>query len=217
MTQPLSTYVDKGLDHLADGLLKPVGDRMGALLGADWVESVLRQNDRYRRDFGGPNQAANDPSFLLTCITDSSYFKAAFEGILDYSDKTRAFEIKQARNTWAHKQKFTSTEVLQVLQFMRDLLETFGSTDQANSIGDLWDELVRQVADEKRRGQARKGEATLGLTPDAGSGLKPWWQVVLPREDVREDRHSDASFAADLSLKFQGNCLWLYFDINFEE
>lgn len=204
MSQPLATYVDKGLDQLAVGLLKPVGDRMGALLGPDWVESVLRQNDRYHRDYGGPNQAVNDPSFLLTCITDSSYFKAAFEGILDYSDKTRAFEIKQARNTWAHKQKFTSTEVLQVLQFMRDLLETFGSTDQANSIGDLWDELVRQVADEKRRGQARKGEATLGLTPDAGSGLKPWWQVVLPREDVREDRHSDASFAADLSVVHAG-------------
>lgn len=177
---------------------------MGALLGPDWVESVLRQNDRYHRDFGGPNQAVNDPSFLLTCITDGSYFKAAFESILDYSDKTRAFEIKQARNTWAHKQKFTSTEVLQVLQFMRDLLETFGSMEQANSIGDLWDELVRQVADEKRRGQARKGEATLGLTPDAGSGLKPWWQVVLPREDVREDRHSDASFAADLSVVHAG-------------
>ena len=204
MSQPLASYVDRGLDHLTDGLSKPIGDRMGALLGADWVESVLRQNDRYRRDFGGPNQAATDPSFLLTCITDSAYFKAAFEGILDYSDKTRAFEIKQARNTWAHKQKFTSTEVLQVLQFMRDLLDTFGSTEQANSIGDLWDELVRQVADEKRRGQARKGEATLGLAPDAGSGLKPWWQVVLPREDVREDRHSDASFAADLSVVHAG-------------
>jgi hypothetical protein len=204
MSQPLATYIDRGLDHLTDGLSKPIGDRMGALLGADWVESVLRQNDRYRRDFGGPNQAASDPSFLLTCITDSTYFKAAFEGILDYSDKTRAYEIRQARNAWAHKQKFTSTEVLQVLQFMRDLLETFGAVDEANNVGELWDELVRQVADEKRRGQARKGEATLGLAPDAGSGLKPWWQVVLPREDVREDRHSDASFAADLSVVHAG-------------
>ena len=204
MVQPLASFVDKGLDYLADGLLKPVGDRMSALLGSDWVESVLRQNDRYRKDFGGPNQAASDPSFLLACITDGTYFKAAFDGLLDYSDKTRAYEIRQARNAWAHKQKFTSTEVLQVLQFMRDLLETFGAVDEANNVGDLWDELVRQVADDKRRGQARKGEATLGLASDAGSGLKPWWQVVLPREDVREDRHSDASFAADLSVVHAG-------------
>ncbi len=204
MTRPLASFIDQGLDHLRDGLQKPVGDRMGALLGLDWVESVLRQNDRYRKDFGGPNQAVNDPSFLLSCITDSSYFKPAFEDLLDYSDKTWAFEIKQARNTWAHKQKFVSNEVLQVLQFMRDLLETFGATEHANAIGELWDELIRQVAEEKRRGQARKGEATLGLAPDAGTGLKPWWQVVLPREDVREDRHSDASFAADLSVVHAG-------------
>ncbi len=205
MTKPLADYVDQGLDAVRDGLRKPLNARMANLLGLDWVERVLAQMpDKQRRESPGPSAAMDDPSFLLYCITNQAYFTPAFQGALDYTHKTYAFEIREARNKWAHKQKFSSSEVLQVLGYMRDLLDALGSVEETTRISELWDELVRQIADEKRRGQARKGEATLGLSPDAGSSLTPWWQVVTPREDVRMDRQSDASFAADLSVVHSG-------------
>jgi len=205
VTRPLADFVDQGLDVTRDGLQRPVNDRMSNLLGLDWVERVLSQMpDKVRRESPGPSAAMDDPSFLLYCITNSAYFAPAFQGALDYSHKTYAFEIRETRNKWAHKQKFSSGEVVQCLGYMRELLDALGSVDESQQIAELWDELVRQIADEKRRTQAKKGEATLGLAADLGSGLKPWWQVVTPREDVRMDRQSDASFAADLSVVHSG-------------
>jgi predicted AAA+ superfamily ATPase len=205
VTKPLADYVDQGLDIVRDGLRKPLNDRMSNLLGLDWVERVLSQMpEKMRRESSGPSAAMDDPSFLLYCITNQAYFAPAFQGALDYTHKTYAFEIRETRNKWAHKQKFAASEVLQTLGYMRDLLEALGSVEESTKVSELWEELVRQIADEKRRGQARKGEATLGLSPDAGAGLKPWWQVAIPREDVRLDRQSDASFAADLSVVHSG-------------
>src|SRR5690606_5480205 len=102
--------------------------------------------------------------------------------------------LKEARNKLAHNMPFTSDETYRTLDQIEILLTSMGAVEQA--------ELVQKSKIEHQRivfaEETRKSVKTSAARAADGLGLKPWREVIVPHEDVREGNFHAAEYAADL-------------------
>ena len=196
--------VSRALDLLGDGLRPKCEQTWQGFYGDDWLAELRRQQR-------GPHSSGDvsDIAFLL------SGMKATWNEIFGHgfspSIRSLVFEVADTRNSWAHKQQFSSDDTVRALDSMERLLEAFGDTEQRQQIRNSRRDLMRQMFDEEARSERRRTAAK----PTEGqpqAGLTPWREVITPHADVASGRFDQAEFAADLHEVSQGTAEHEYQD-----
>ncbi len=182
--------VGRALTLLRDGLRPGLEKAWTAMYGDDWIVKVNEQ--MYHPD---QNPSADDLAFLLKGMdaTWNSFFREVFSK----SQRSYVFLLRDARNAWAHNERFSSDEAYRILDYSEILIKAFHAKDELEQIQDLKKDLQRQVFEDQARGEQRKQakEATKG---EPAAGLAPWRAIVSPHPDVAQGRFAQAEFAADL-------------------
>ena len=188
--------IAKGLDLLRDGLGSKCVQTWTGFFGEGWLDAV---NRRLRSPARDPNP--QDLAFLLNGVlaTWNEVFGHGFPPAV----RALVFEVREARNNWAHQGRFTSDDAGRALDSMERLLEAFGDLDQRQAVRDLRRDLLRQMFEAESRSEHRK----IAARPTEGApqaGLTPWRDIVVPHSDVRTGRFDQAEFAADLHAVAEG-------------
>lgn len=187
-----SDRIDRAFSLLSEGLLDLVDPVMTEVFHSEDWPTRLAEEDA--RKYGGSPRPLNkfDPHVQLRVITERG---RAFSDVLSRSQQAYASELREVRNLWAHKEPFSSEQVLRALDTMVLLLRAANAPDSATDVESIKQELQRtmlakQVDNEYRRRTVIK----LG----AGDGLTPWRELVHPHDEITQGRFAAAEFAADL-------------------
>ena len=172
--------------------------------GIRWLEQVnkrLPHRDRHADP--------DDLAFLLKGM--DATWDQFFRDTLSRSTRSYLHLLWEARNRWAHNERFSSEQTLRILDHCEMMLGAFRAGEPAARVQELKRSLQRQVFAEERRAAERRaaGDATKG---EPLAGLKPWREVVTPHRDVREGRFAQAEFAADLRQVVKGEAAAEYGD-----
>ena len=182
--------IDAGLQLLGQGLaaVRGLGDgrvRSGrAGLGGD----ARRAEQRAARDQLQLTRV-DDPRFLLTVLTDEWRL---FKDKLSRAEQSFASELRDTGNKWAHGAAFSADDTYRALDTMERLLRRGRRHDRGGR--------GAQAAAGRAAGgvQLRDRRAVQVVTGVEGHGLKPWREVIMPHQDVRDGNMRGAEFAADL-------------------
>ena len=181
--------IDRGLQLLAAGL-KPFVDAVmsaAAPAGRDWVE-MYEARDNARRG-GNMRFSRDDPRFLLRILTEEGRL---FREKLSRVEQSWASELRDTGNKWGHGEPFNADDTYRALDTMERLLVAVDATAEADAVRKLRrDAQQAAFATETRR-------AVQAVTGVEGYGLKPWREVIMPHQDVRDGNLRGAEFAADL-------------------
>ena len=157
----LSNYerVGKAVQLLAEGLASFVERECRAKFGDNWLDTVQR------KDRGGIPREVNpaDLQFLLKVMRDE--WDTIFGKKLSPRDRGYIFELQGMRNDWAHNSTFSTDDALRALDTAQRLLESVAAGAQANEVGKLYQDLLRQKC-EQMFGDRRKdapGQPATGL------------------------------------------------------
>jgi len=187
--------IGKALESLAGGLKPFVQRELENQHGDGWenaAKDLLRGSS--------PKVNWNDPQILLAVLCDQ--WNAVFRKVLGSAERTLAFELRDVRNKWAHRESFTGRDTLRYLDSASRLLTAVSAAEEAEAVDQIYSDLQRTQFEEQRRSQMRKKS----FQPTEGKpqgGLQPWREVVTPHPDVASGKYQQAEFAADLWQVYQ--------------
>ncbi len=136
--------IAKGLELLRDGLGPKCAQTWAGFFGEGWLDAV---NQRLRKPHRQPDPG--DVDFLLNGILAT--WNEVFAHGFPPSVRSLVFEVKEARNAWAHQGRFSSDDTSRALDSMERLLEAFGSLDQCQAVRELRHDLLRQMFETESR------------------------------------------------------------------
>lgn len=186
--------VGRAFEELARGLEPFIDLHMRRVDGDGWAERFARQGRNPNAD-----HATNDPSFQLLVLT--ARWEDVFRAQLPRSLRSLIFELRDARNSWAHNAAFQATDALRALDSIRMVLEAVDASE-ADAVRRQQDELGRLVYERQRSDEDAARSNVLETTP---TGLQPWRFVIEPHDDVAANRFNVAEFAADLEMVRQAD------------
>src|SRR5512146_2397989 len=183
--------IDRGLQLLAQGLRPVVDSVMSASVPVerDWVDVYEARESARRGGGGGMKFSADDPRFLLKVITEEGRL---FSAQLSRAQQSFASELRDTANRWAHNEPFSAEDTHRALDTMERLLTAAGAVAEADAMRKLRRDAQQAVLNSQTR---RDVQAVTGVE---SSGLKPWREVIVPHQDVRDGNMRGADFAADL-------------------
>lgn len=183
--------IDRGLQLLAQGLRSLVDSVMSASVPVerDWVDVYEARDSARRGGGGGMKFSRDDPRFLLKVITEEGRL---FNAHLSRAQQSFASELRDTANRWAHNEPFTAEDTHRALDTMERLLTAAGAVAEADAMRKLRRDAQQAVLNTQTR---RDVQAVTGVE---SSGLKPWREVIVPHQDVRNGNMRGADFAADL-------------------
>ena len=115
-----------------------------------------------------------------------------FKDKLSRAEQSFASELRDTGNRWGHGTPFSADDTYRALDTMERLLTAVDATAEADAVRKLRrDAQQAAFASETRR-------AVQAVTGVEGHGLKPWREVIMPHQDVRDGNLRGAEFAADL-------------------
>ncbi len=196
--------VGKALTLVRDAIRPPVERAWRTQYGNRWLQRV-EQRIRGRDVIANPD----DLSFLLRGMDVT--WEQFFRDTQSRSTRSYLHLLWDARNKWAHNERFSSEETFRILDHCEMMLQAFRAADAAGEVGELKRSLQRQVYTEERRTAERRAAAG-AAKGEPLAGLKPWREVVVPHADVREGRFAQAEFAADLRQVVRGEAAEEYGD-----
>ena len=172
--------VGKAIRLLAEGLAPFVDRECRAKFGDDWPVAVQRMETRGGPRPGPPRKVnPGDAKFLLKVMWDE--WRTIFGKKLSRSDRNYVSELRDVRNAWAHNEPFSTDDALRALDTAKRLLESVSAGVQANEVGKLHQDLLRQKS-EHRPDASRKVEA---VQPD--TGLPARQEVATRYDDMTTD------------------------------
>ena len=197
--------ISRGFDLLAAGLEPFVDEAMSAAAGntGDWIALLeARDNAKYGT---AKSFSKSDPQVQLRVLTEDW---RVFKDKLSRTDQAFASELRDVRNTWAHGEPFSADDTYRALDSMERLLLAVGAGEPADEIRRLRvDHQRAQYETETRR--AVKAASAVSV---AGTGVKPWREVVTPHRDVATGQYNAAEFAADMHMVARGEGSGEYVD-----
>ena len=196
--------VGKGLTLVRDALRPEAERAWRSRYGPRWLERVSQRMTR--RD---PASSPDDLAFLISAV--DATWNEFFRSVHSRSTRSYLHLLRDARNAWAHNERFSSDDTYRILDHCEMMLQAFRAAEAAEEAAELKRSLQRQVYDQDRRNVQRQAavEAARG---EPLAGLKPWREVVTPHADVREGRFAQAEFAADLRQVVEGEAADEYGD-----
>ena len=181
--------VGETLSLLGEGLAPFVEREMKAEYGDAWQE---RASESFRE--GRRKLNLSDPNAVLGVMW--SHWNNVFRKTLGPVERSYVSELREARNQWAHMERFSTDDAARVLDTSARLL-TAVSAGQAQEVEKERLELQRIRFDEQRRHEDRKS-ATKPIEGQPTGNLRPWREIVTPHPDVASGKYQQAEFAADL-------------------
>lgn len=182
--------VGKALEAVRDGIGPFVAREMEARYGDGWQADHLPSRSR-----------SWDTTALLSCIIEQ--WNMVFSSKLSAFDRSLAFELRDARNKWAHDEPFTLDDAYRVLDSATRLLRIVGAT-QADDTEREMQEIMRVRYEENAKREIRRAAVAPTEGRPAG-GLRPWREVITPHPDVASGRYAQAEFAASLAQVHAGS------------
>ena len=186
--------VGKSLELLADGLRPFVERELKSRLKENWQSVVSKPPG------SGPVKWS-DPQILLQVMCDQ--WNIVFKDLFGTAERSLVFELKDARNKWAHNEQFSSNDTLRAIDSVHRLLESVSAPEPAGEVDAMRMDLMRVIFDDKRRNETRK-VAFSPLSGKPSAGLKPWREIATPHPDVASGKFQQAEFAADLWQIYEG-------------
>ncbi len=178
--------VGRSFEALAEGLAPFVDHQMRSVHGEAWLESFVDSGPR-----SATPASLRDPAFLLKVMAEA--WDSSFRSRLTRSDRNLVFELRDARNRWAHNDAFNADDTYRSLDSIERLLVAVDAKG-ADAVGRSKTELMRL----RYEADARKAAAPLPAPSGGVAGLRPWREVIVPHDDVAQGRYGLAEFAADL-------------------
>ena len=177
----LSNYerVGKAVQILAEGLAPFVDRECRAKFGDDWP-AVVQRKDTWGG--GGRPRKVNpgDAQFLLKVIW--AEWDTTFSKKLSRSDRSYVSELQEVRNDWAHNNTFSIDDALRTLDTAQRLLESVAAGTQANEVGKLHQDLLRQKCEQMFGDRRKDAPGQFEGQPD--TGLPARREVVTPHDEV---------------------------------
>lgn len=189
--------VNRGLEHLRDGLAPFVDRKMQQAKGRAWVQEF---NDGQRLHRNPDGTLHLDNAALLKAM--NRYWGEAFSIVLGRTERTLVNELMEVRNAFAHDKPFSNDDTERALDSMRRLLEAVSAKPQAEAVDKSRYDLRRTIFAEEARQKTRTKALSLEVSPAAG--LLPWREIITPHRDVASGRYQQAEFAADLAQVSRG-------------
>ncbi|ORC37384.1 AAA+ family ATPase [Marispirochaeta aestuarii] len=201
--------VGKALDTLNRELTPFVFRQVRTKLGKNYFQDIaaIFSSNQYGGSIS-EDPASWDIQVLLTIM--QVRWNEVFSDVLGRSDRSLVFQIKDARNQWAHQQPFSTDEAYRALDSIGLLLESIASP-ASGAINTEKQDLLRIRFNEQARKEARK-KVTVKVKTETASGLKPWREVIEPHKDVASGNYNQAEFAADLWEVYLGRGSGEYLD-----
>ena len=186
LQQGLKPYVERELREA-------YGDQLEARAAA----SLQREQIEGEFDL---NNAMMDVKKLLFIMWD--HWNEVFRKTLGHTERSVVSELREARNNWAHQQKFSTDAAYRVLDSISILLTAIASSKADEVEKQKHDILRKRFAEQARQEKRRKADAPLDGQPS--SGLPPWRELITPHPDVSSGKYMQAEFAADLWQVYLG-------------
>jgi hypothetical protein len=178
----------EGLEPFVDTHMTPAA----AKADGDWVRML---EARERATHGSAKSLhRRDPAVLLEVLTE---YRAVFKDALSRVEQSFASELRDTRNRWAHNEAFTVDDTYRALDTAERLLIAVGATGPADEVHRLRLDHQRAAFEAETRRMARAADGTASV---AGTGLKPWRDVLPPHDDVATGNFTASEFAADLHM-----------------
>ena len=162
-----------------------------------------RANEKARGYFNDPQLRTDQPvrewdaAALLRLMSIPPAWDDVFSRTLGQVERSYAFELREARNRWAHQKPFSSAYTERALDTTALLLTSISATAEAEAVRKMYEELRRTVIDQQTRNAKQRAGGSL-ISEAAAERLKPWREVATPHPDVRSGTFQQAEFAADL-------------------
>ena len=179
----------RGFELLSEGLEPFVDDALTAADGENW--DVMWGETETRRNGRPFTVSKEDVAIQLKAL---ALRWRDFGNSLTRTQRNYASELWEYRNQWAHSPRMTSEDTLRALDSMERLLRTVDAPDSAADVKTIRQNLQRSMFEEQERYEARKA----AQVDVAGTGMKPWREVVQPHDDVARGDFQASEFAADL-------------------
>ncbi|OZG52261.1 ATPase AAA [Pseudoscardovia radai] len=187
----------KALDYLEEGLYDVVDEAETKANGPDWDRTW--EQERIQDNKRPYEVRKDDIHYQLTSIYRHWKY---YEGKITQTQEAWASELIGVRNKAMHsgnttgsgEESFSTVETLRALQTMVLLLNAVDSPDSAASVQTIYDDLERTVRNEHSRAISRRKALAL----DPSGAIKPWREVITPKDDVATGTFDASEFAADL-------------------
>ena len=118
---------------------------------------------------------------------------------LGRTERSLVSELMEVRNKVSHNEKFSYDDAERALDTTRRLLMAVSSSEAADKVGKMRDEVLRIKFRELARNEERKKTQKFDIAVESVAGLLPWKEVVTPHDDVATGEFQQAEFAADLA------------------
>ncbi|MGZ8996077.1 MAG: Swt1 family HEPN domain-containing protein [Rhodospirillales bacterium] len=165
--------VNRGLEHLREGLGPFVDRMMQQAKGRGWVHEF---NDGQRLHRNADGTLHLDNAALLRAM--NRYWGEVFAIVLGRTERTLVNELIEVRNAFAHDKPFSNDDTERALDSMRRLLEAVSARPQAEAVDKSRYDLRRTIFAEEARQQTRTKALAIGGGPSPG--LRPWREIVTP-------------------------------------
>lgn len=183
--------IDRGFITLSEGLRPYFEREMEHAYGSGWETNAAST----LHHVSDPNW--NDPQLLLRVMI--GHWRAAFDDALGHSGRNYVSELLEVRNDHAHHKKtFSSDDTHRALDTMHRLLDAISAPEQARTLDEMRNEVMRLKLEEQARWKQRQAKREAEVSGKPRAGLSPWRDVVEPHPDVQKGQYSQAEFAADL-------------------
>ena len=189
------------MDLLKSGLAPYVSRRYEAHYGDDYLQEMERKLLSESFSIYLPDKATAlrkiDTQGWLNLMIRS--WNEAFATYLGADDRRHVYEMREARNKWAHQDPFSNEQAQRIADTAKLLLEAVNATDEAAAAAAQSNELLRIRFEREAQQSQRQRPRTADAPRTTDATLKPWRQVIEPHPDVRSGRFVQAEFAADLA------------------
>ena len=151
--------VGKMLSLLTEGLAPYAERELKAFYRNNWFQEVkLALSDNKLQISGTPQKPEWDAAGLFAVILKT--WDDVFRRTLGNSDRSLVFELRDARNKWAHQKPFSTNDAHRALDSAHRLLLAV-SSPRAEDIEKMTMEVLRVRFDEQARNERRKTGGTV--------------------------------------------------------
>ena len=217
MAKTKRVRVEEIMDALKDGL----GPYVLARYKARYRGKYLQEMEMVLYEAKGRSQRLSDEAAALQRLDVQAWLNLmnhrnnwheAFGGKLGQTERNYVFELRNARNRWAHQKSFDNDAAYRVADTATLLLKAIGAEKQARLTDVHAQELLRERYERAARRSVKQSVSPEDAMRTTKAGLKPWRLVIQPPEDVTRGRYAQAQFALDLSNVVQGKAAVEYGD-----
>lgn len=204
MAQSNHQRVGEALTHLRDAIQPVLTDHWGGKYGMAWLDQVNETSN-----YPDKNPNPEDLSFLLNGMLNTWF--PVLKDVYPIGLRNYIYLLRDARNSWAHQEKFSSSETIRILDQVEIVLQHIKAHDQEKKVAKSRKELQHTIFSEETRQEKRKIAAQATRSRDT-SGLPAWRELIVPHADVREGKFEESEYAAHLWQVVKGEASEEYQD-----